>query len=91
MAKYNIDQPGNRDIHSGRAATKVGTFKVAVETKSPACGTKPNKSKTKKVLTHELIAERARQIWQQRGCRAGEDERNWIEAETQLRAELDID
>jgi hypothetical protein len=94
MAKYNINQPGNRDVQSGRTATaptKVGSFKVAVEPKNPAYGSKPNKSKTDKGLTHERIAKRAWEIWQKRGCRPGEDERNWIEAETQLRAELDID
>ena len=91
MAKYNINQPGNRGIRSGGTATKVGTFKIAVESKSPSCGSKSNKSKTESVLTHERIAKRAWEIWMKRGCRPGEDERNWIEAETQLRAELDID
>jgi hypothetical protein len=93
MAKYNINQPGNRDVHSGGTATaqtKVGSFKVAAESKGPAYGSKSNKSKTEKVLTHERIAKRAWEIWMKRGCRPGEDERNWIEAETQLRAELDI-
>ena len=94
MAKYNINQPGNRNVHSGGTATaptKAGSFKVAVETKSPSYGSKPGQSKTEKLLTHERIAKRAWEIWQKRGCRPGEDERNWIEAETQLRSELDID
>ena len=39
-------------------------------------------------LTHEQIEERAKLIWQQRGCIPGEDERNWYEAETQLKREL---
>lgn len=39
-------------------------------------------------LTHEQIEERARLIWKQRGCIPGEDERNWYEAETQLKREL---
>ncbi len=42
-------------------------------------------------ITHEQIAERARQIWEQHGCPQGEDERNWREAERQLKAELGID
>ena len=41
-------------------------------------------------LTQERIAERARALWQQRGCRPGEDERNWHEAEAQLKRELGI-
>jgi hypothetical protein len=94
MAKYNINQPGNRDVRSSGTATaqtKVGTFKVPAETKSPSYGSKPGQSKAEKVLTHERIAKRAWEIWMKRGCRPGEEERNWIEAETQLRAELDID
>lgn len=39
-------------------------------------------------LTHEQIGERAKLIWEQRGCPPGEDERNWYEAETQLKREL---
>ena len=82
MAKYNINQPANRDVQSGRTATAQ---------KSPAYGSKTNQSRTESLLTHERIARRAWEIWIKRGCRPGEDERNWIEAENQLRAELDID
>lgn len=39
-------------------------------------------------LTHEQIEERAKLIWKQRGCPPGEDEKNWYEAETQLKREL---
>lgn len=94
MAKYNINQPGNRDVQSGRTATaptKGGSFKSAAEQKSPAYGSKSNQSRTESLLTHERIAKRAWEIWIKRGCRPGEDERNWIEAENQLRAELDLD
>ena len=94
MAKYNINQRGNRDVRSGGTATapaKAGSFKVATESKSTSYSSKSGQSKTESLLTHERIARRAWEIWQRRGCRPGEDERNWIEAETQLRAELDID
>ncbi len=39
-------------------------------------------------LTHDQIAERAKQIWEQRGRPDGEDERNWREAERQLKREM---
>ncbi len=42
-------------------------------------------------LTPEQIAERAYFIWQNRGCVPNEDERNWQEAEAQLKAELGLD
>ena len=42
------------------------------------------------VLTHDLIAERARTIWRERGCSTNRDEENWREAEAQLKAEMGI-
>ena len=42
------------------------------------------------VLTHDLIAERARTIWLQRGRSVNRDEENWREAEAQLKAEMGI-
>jgi len=39
-------------------------------------------------ITHEQIAERARQIWEQHGRPQGEDEQNWREAERQLKKEM---
>jgi hypothetical protein len=40
------------------------------------------------VLTHDLIAERARTIWQERGCSVDQDAENWRAAEAQLTAEM---
>ena len=37
---------------------------------------------------YEQISERAKSIWQKRGCLKGEDERNWFEAEIQLQKEM---
>ncbi|MGN6367742.1 MAG: DUF2934 domain-containing protein [Phycisphaerae bacterium] len=39
-------------------------------------------------VTHEMIAERAKTIWQAKGCPEGQDEQNWKEAEAQLKKEL---
>jgi len=39
-------------------------------------------------LTHDLIAERARTIWLERGCSCNQDEENWREAEAQLKTEM---
>ena len=41
-------------------------------------------------LTHNLIAERARTLWLERGRSPGRDEENWREAEAQLKTELGI-
>jgi len=43
------------------------------------------------VLTHDLIAERARAIWLERGCSPDQDEENWREAEAQLKTELGVE
>jgi hypothetical protein len=39
-------------------------------------------------LSHDQIAQRAKTIWQARGCPLGQDQQNWLEAEKQLRAEM---
>jgi hypothetical protein len=40
------------------------------------------------IPTYDQISERAKTIWQQRGCTPGEDQRNWFEAEVQLQKEM---
>ncbi|MCY2926759.1 MAG: DUF2934 domain-containing protein [Planctomycetota bacterium] len=40
------------------------------------------------VLSHEQIAKRARAIWEKKGRPAGQDEQNWLQAESELGAEL---
>jgi hypothetical protein len=45
-------------------------------------------SKKNVVITHQQIEERAKKIWQQKGCPMGQDEKNWLEAEAQLKKEL---
>lgn len=67
----------------------------------PACTT--HKEKTKRcmspepgrsyqavALSHDLIAERARAIWLERGCLPDHDQENWRDAEAQLTVELAI-
>jgi hypothetical protein len=59
-------------------SSKSSGSSAAVQTQ-PACS---------RQLTQAQIAERAKAIWQAKGCPAGQDEQNWLEAERQLRAEL---
>jgi hypothetical protein len=67
----------------------VTSRKTSVESRGSAGG--PGRSNTAigapSSLTHEQIAQRARDIWRAKGCPAGQDEQNWREAEMQLRAE----
>ncbi len=38
--------------------------------------------------TREQIAKRAHELWVKNGCKHGQDEQNWLEAERQLKAEM---
>ena len=94
MANNNFHQRSNNGVQLGMietARSNVQRIKGVVRPKSPAYGSKVNLTKPAMLLTHERIAERAFAIWQNRDCIPGEDERNWNEAENQLRAELGID
>ncbi|MEN6424045.1 MAG: DUF2934 domain-containing protein [Phycisphaerales bacterium] len=42
-------------------------------------------------LGHDQIAERAKRLWQQRGCPQGQDEFIWHEAERQLKRESGLE
>jgi hypothetical protein len=42
--------------------------------------------KRSSIVSHEMIAALAHQKWQRRGCPAGEDQRDWFEAEKELAA-----
>ncbi len=64
-----------------------------IKTVNPVSSAKPSSSAPAKnvvALTHEQIAERAKSIWMKRGCPNGQDEKNWQEAEKQLKQELGI-
>ncbi len=52
---------------------------------------KESGSATKTIsLTHEQIAERAKSIWQKKGCPSGQDQKIWHEAEAELKKEKGI-
>ena len=44
-----------------------------------------------RTLAYDQVAERAKRIWYERGCPQGEDERNWREAEKQLKREMGME
>ena len=47
--------------------------------------TPPQTAKSESELAREDIAKLAFALWQQRGCRAGSPEQDWVEAEQRLR------
>jgi hypothetical protein len=71
-----------KNTFTGRTASSGTSVKAPAVSVAGA----PGKSR----LTHEQIAQRAKAIWQAKGCPTGQDEQNWREAEAQLKAELGI-
>lgn len=67
-----------------KSTTRTGG---ATTTLRPAGTQAPAAAKTVKI-TREQIAQRAHEIWVKNGCKHGQDEQNWLEAERQLKAEL---
>jgi hypothetical protein len=63
---------------------------VATKTKSPATyprtAAQPPKAPTE-VIPHEAIARVAYQKWQKRDCPIGDEQRDWFEAEVELKAQ----
>jgi len=59
----------------------------ATTTLRPVGSQAPAATKTVKI-TREQIAQRAHEIWVKNGCKHGQDEQNWLEAERQLKAEM---
>lgn len=39
-------------------------------------------------ITHEMIAQRAWSIWMSRGCKPGQEEMNWHQAELELKSTI---
>jgi hypothetical protein len=70
---------------SSRKSKKVETVKGSAQ-KAQA----KDQQKQNCEITHEQIAERAKAIWRDKGCPAGQDDANWREAEEQLKHECGI-
>ena len=93
MAKNRIDRKGYQGVQFGINPVQVKKVEITNTSCEPnvsSIDTKTNQPGQAVAPTFEQIEERARMIWMQRGCIPGEDERNWNEAETQLRAEIHI-
>lgn len=69
------------------APTSTARTGSATTTLRPVGAQTPTATKTPKP-TREQIAQRAHEIWVKNGCKHGQDEQNWLEAERQLMAEM---
>jgi hypothetical protein len=51
--------------------------------------TRTDERTTRGQVTHEQTARRAEKLWRERGQPAGQDDAIWLEAESQLKAEME--
>lgn len=91
MAKTNR-KPGTNsgDDRTSSAGRSRRTASLSGPDKSVSFTKTSISAKADKVSspTHDEIAGRAKEIWRQKGCPAGQDDANWFEAENQLKREL---
>jgi hypothetical protein len=81
--------PTNSNIRSG-SATATAVRPTTPKAQQATAGARPGTTGKSTKITHEQIALRAREIYMKRGCRPGQDEQNWLEAEAQLKAERGV-
>ena len=70
---------------AGSVAAKTTTATVTASSSTTA-GSAGAKTASRKNPSQQEIAARAWEIWKSRGCQAGRDVENWLEAEKQLRS-----
>jgi hypothetical protein len=93
MKKFKIDSKNSKNVQPENGAiaqSKTIKIEEISKPKNQVASMKTNSSQVIVRLTHEQIAERARSIWERNGCKSGEDDRNWVEAEKQLEVELGV-
>ena len=84
-----------RNANDSMKASSARGNKSSVATLKPNENRTPNKPDIGKAtaappLAHKQIEERAKEIWIKKGCPAGQDEKNWLEAEEQLKREVGV-
>jgi hypothetical protein len=84
IADNDVRASGTSGIFSSQLRSRLSSTRMGMEM------TMPRPALQAVVLTRDLIAERARTIWLERGCSPDRDEENWREAEAQLKTELGI-
>jgi len=91
IADGNTTRPIGNDIQAGSRNVIPLRGANSEKTKQDTTILKLRPALQAVVLTHDLIAERARTLWQERGCSSHRDEENWREAEAQLKAEMGVE
>lgn len=90
MAKRQTNNVGKKSNNKSNNIQTISSGRLSTEQTKVAEVNKTRQSQQYVKLTHEQISERAKSIWLQRGCPKGDDDRNWYEAENQLKQELSL-
>jgi hypothetical protein len=90
MARKSAEKTAGTGTKRGRGG-KVEKLRPEPSRGEAVVGERPEKtpsvSESGLTLAHDQIANRARAIWERRGCPEGEDEQIWLEAESELKRE----
>ncbi|MCX5644089.1 MAG: DUF2934 domain-containing protein [Phycisphaerae bacterium] len=76
----------NRNVRNTIPTSTIRSGGATTTTLRPAGCKAPQAVATVKI-SREQIAQRAHEIWVKNGCKHGQDEQNWLEAERQLKAD----
>lgn len=88
--KKGITQTSNSNARSSSAEAlrpNSGNTEKRGTSKQASCDLDTPVTPLIATRSHEQITERAKVIWAQHGCVAGQDQADWYEAEAQLRNE----
>ena len=66
----------------------TSTMQAAPKKQAAARRNAPKPTDESRLPMHEDIVQRARELYEESGCRAGRDEELWLEAERQLKEML---
>lgn len=84
-AKKTVKKKAAKKTAKKKPAPKKVTKKAPVKRKGK---TQANKdAKPVVVVTPDMIAHKAYEIWMRKGCPHGQDEANWLEAKAELEAQ----
>jgi hypothetical protein len=92
MAKKNMNNYQGNTSQKMDVTNKQQVSPNMQSGKSVAVAERPSARQTKEHVapTYEQIAERAKSLWYERGCQPNQDEKNWYDAENQLKQEHGI-
>jgi hypothetical protein len=95
MARKSTGKTAETGAKRSRSTSKTETLRREPSRGEATVGARSTKRSAGRkagtvALAHDQIADRARAIWERRGCPQGEDDRIWREAEDELKREIGV-